>query len=133
MYIPCAIDALPPLLLIRLLTCSSMWWRWSASAEMYRIFNITKLRVIAVHRPSKVSIPFFDSDVTEWLGNSIGPKRMDALAGYFLPEAFFYRVKRRLSTSVKSILEANRDELMLLVRQKKCLDQTEPPFGDTSV
>lgn len=91
----------------------------SFDGDVSDIINTTKLRAIAVHRPSKKNIPFFDSDVAEWLGNRLGPKRMDALSDYFLPDAFLDRAKRRPSTSVQSILEADREELMQLIRQKK--------------
>jgi hypothetical protein len=57
--------------------------------------------------------------VAEWLGNRLGPKRMGALSDYFLPEAFLDRARRRPSMSVRSILEAGREELMQLIRQKK--------------
>lgn len=91
----------------------------SFDGDVSDIINTTKLRAIAVHRPSKQNFPFFDSDVAEWLGNRLGPKRMDALSDYFLPEAFMDRARRRPSTSVRSILEADREELMQLIRQKK--------------
>ncbi|MGX6571344.1 hypothetical protein [Cupriavidus necator] len=91
----------------------------SFDGDVSDIINTTKLRAIAVHRPSKKNFPFFDSDVAEWLGNRLGPKRMDALSDYFLPEAFMDRARRRPSTSVRSILEADREELMQLIRQKK--------------
>jgi hypothetical protein len=91
----------------------------SFDGDVSDIINTTKLRAIAVHRPSKMNIPFFDSDVAEWLGNRLGPKRMDALSDYFLPEAFLDRAQRRPSTSVQSILEADRNKLMQLIRQKK--------------
>lgn len=91
----------------------------SFDGDVSDIINTTKLRAIAVHRPSKKNIPFFDSDVAEWLGNRLGPKRMDTLSDYFLPEAFLDRAKRRPLTSVQSILEADREELMQLIRQKK--------------
>lgn len=83
------------------------------------IINTTKLRAIAVHRPSKQNFPFFDNDVAEWLGNRLGPKRVEALSDYFLPEASFDRARRRPKMSVESILEAGREELMQLIRQKK--------------
>ncbi|MFM0646606.1 hypothetical protein PQR14_19955 [Paraburkholderia bryophila] len=44
---------------------------------------------------------------------------MDTLSYYFLPEAFLDRARRRSSTSARSILEANREELMQLTRKKK--------------
>jgi hypothetical protein len=83
------------------------------------IINTTRLRAMAVHRPSKRTFPFFDSDVAECLGNRLGPKRMGALSEYFVPEAFLDRASRRPSISVRSILEADREELMRLIRQKK--------------
>lgn len=91
----------------------------SFDGDVSDIINTTKLRAIAVHRPSKRTFPFFDSDVAEWLGNRLGPKRMDALSDYLLPEAFLDRARRRPSTSVRSILEADREQLMFLIRQKK--------------
>ncbi|WP_025601338.1 hypothetical protein [Burkholderia sp. WSM2230] len=91
----------------------------SFDGDVSDIINTTKLRAIAVHRPSKRNFPFFDSDVAEWLGNRLGPKRMDALSGYFLPEAFLDRARRRPATSVRSVLEADRDKLMHLIQQKK--------------
>lgn len=91
----------------------------SFDGDVSDIINTTKLRAIAVHQPSKMNIPFFDSDVAEWLGNRLGPKRMDALSDYFLPEAFLDRGQRRPSTPVQSILEADRDKLMQLIRQRK--------------
>lgn len=91
----------------------------SFDGDVSDIINTTKLRAIAVHRPSKKSFPFFDSDVAEWLGNRVGPKRMGALSEYFLPEAFLDRARRRSSTSVRAILEADREKLMYLIRQKK--------------
>lgn len=91
----------------------------SFDGDVSDIINTTKLRAIAVHRPSKKNFPFFDSDVAEWLGNRLGPKRMGALSDYFLPEAFLDRARRRPSTSVRSILEADREQLMQLIRQKK--------------
>ncbi|WCM21128.1 hypothetical protein NDK50_06635 [Paraburkholderia bryophila] len=120
MYIPRALDAL-----------TSVTPDQSSHADFYvaevlsfdgdvsDIINTTKLRAIAVHRPSKKNFPFFDSDVAEWLGNRLGPKRMDALSHYFLPEMFLDRARRRSSTSARSILEANRAELMQLIRKKK--------------
>jgi len=91
----------------------------SFDGDVSDIINTTKLRAIAVHRPSKRHIPFFDNDVAEWLGNRIGPKRMGALSSYFLPDAFLDRARRRPSTSVRSILEADREELMQLIRKRK--------------
>jgi hypothetical protein len=91
----------------------------SFDGDVSDIINTTKLRAIAVHRPSKQSFPFFDSDVAEWLGNRLGPKRMDALSDYFLPDAFLSRARRRPSTSVQSILEADRERLRQLIRQMK--------------
>jgi hypothetical protein len=91
----------------------------SFDGDVSDIINTTKLRAIAVHRPSKKTFPFFDSDVAEWLGNRLGPKRMDALSDYFLPEAFLDRARRRPSMSVQSILEADREQLMQLIRKKK--------------
>ncbi|MEZ2308453.1 hypothetical protein AB6809_17610 [Paraburkholderia sp. RCC_158] len=91
----------------------------SFDGDVSDIINTAKLRAIAVHRPSKKNFPFFDSDVAEWLGNRLGPKRMGALSDYFLPEAFLDRARRRPSMSVRSILEAGREELMQLIRQKK--------------
>ncbi len=60
----------------------------SFDGDVSDIINTTKLRAIAVHRPSKKSFPFFDNDVAEWLGNRVGPKRMDALSDYFSPVDF---------------------------------------------
>ncbi len=91
----------------------------SFDGDVSDIINTTKLRAIAVHRPSKMILPFFDSDVAEWLGNRLGPKRLGALSVYFLPKAFLDRASRRPSTSVRSVLEADREQLMHLIRQKK--------------
>ena len=91
----------------------------SFDRDVSDIINTTKLRAIAVHRPSKRNFPFFDRDVAKWLGNHLKSKRMDALADYFLPEAFLDRAKRRPSMSVRSILEADRENLMQLIRRKK--------------
>jgi len=91
----------------------------SFDGDVSDIINTTKLRAIAIHRPSKKSIPFFDNDVAEWLGNRLGPKRAVALWEYFIPEAFLDRAKRRPSISVKSILEENRTQLMQLIQKKK--------------
>jgi len=91
----------------------------SFDGDVTDIINTTKLRAIAVHRPSKMTIPFFDSDVAEWLGNRLGPKRMNTLSDYFLPDAFIDRAKRRPRVSVRSILEADRTHLTQLIQQLK--------------
>ncbi|MBY4674950.1 hypothetical protein K6W12_30450 [Burkholderia multivorans] len=91
----------------------------SFDGDVSDIINTTKLRAIAVHRPSKKNFPFFDSDVAEWLGNRLGPKRMGALSDYFLPEAFLDRARRRPAMSARSILEADREKLIHLIQQKK--------------
>lgn len=91
----------------------------SFDGDVSDIINTTKLRAIAVHRPSKRVLPFFDSDVAEWLGNRLGPKHMDTLSKYFLPEAFLDRARRRPTMSVGSILERDRAQLTQLIRQKK--------------
>lgn len=91
----------------------------SFDGDVTDILNTTKLRSIAVHRPSKINLPFFDSEIDEWLGNRLGPKRMDALSDYFLPEAFHDRARRRPSISIQSILAADREKLMQLIQQKK--------------
>jgi hypothetical protein len=91
----------------------------SFDGDVSDIINTTKLRAIALHRPSGMTLPFFDNDVAEWLGNRLGPKRMDALSVYLQPEAFLDRARRRTSTAVRSILEADRERLMQLIRQKR--------------
>ena len=91
----------------------------SFDGDVSDIINTTKLRAIAVHRPSKKNFPFFDSDVAEWLGSHIRLKRMDALVDHFTPKAFLDRAKRRHSASIQSILEADSEKLMQLIRQKK--------------
>lgn len=91
----------------------------SFDGDVSDIISTTKLRAIAVHRPSKKNFPFFDSDVAEWLGNRLGPKRMGALSDYFLPEAFLDRARRRPAMSARSILEADREKLIHLIQQKK--------------
>lgn len=91
----------------------------SFDGDVSDIINTTKLRAIAVHRPSKMNFPFFDSDVAQWLGNLLRPKRMDALSAYFLPEAFLDRARRRPSTSIQSVLEADRERLMQLIQKQK--------------
>lgn len=91
----------------------------SFDGDVSDIINTTKLRAMAVHRPSKQNFPFFDNDLAEWLGNRLGPKRMEAVSDYFLPEAFLDRARRRPSTSVRSILEADREKLIQLIRKKK--------------
>lgn len=91
----------------------------SFDGDVSDIINTTKLRAIAVHRPSKTNIPFFDSDVAEWLGNHLGAKRMGSLMDCFLQDAFLDRAKRRPSTSLQSILKSDRDKLMQLILQKK--------------
>ncbi|CAB3713109.1 hypothetical protein [Trinickia soli] len=87
--------------------------------DVLDIINTTKLRAIAVHRPSKKTFPFFDSDVAEWLGNRLGPKRMPALMEYFSTQAFVDRARRRPLISIGSILEANREELMRMIGRRK--------------
>jgi hypothetical protein len=87
----------------------------SFDGDVSDIINTTKLRAIAVHRPSKKNFPFFDSDLAEWLGNRLGPKRMDVLSDYFSTEAYFDRAKRMPSKSIKDILETSREELMVLI------------------
>jgi hypothetical protein len=89
----------------------------SFDGDVSDIINTTKLRAIAVHRPSKRNYPFFDNDVAEWLGNRLGPKRMNTLSDYFLTEAYFDRAKRRPSNSIQNILEKNREELMMLIHK----------------
>lgn len=91
----------------------------SFDGDVSDIIRTTKLRAIAIHRPSKKNFPFFDSNVAEWLGNRLGPKRMGELSDYFLPEAFLDRSRRRPSMSVRPILEADREQLMHLIRQRK--------------
>lgn len=91
----------------------------SFDGDVSDIIATTKLRAMAVHRPSKRHVPFFDSDVAEWLGNRIGPKRMDCLSDYLLPEAFLDRARRRPTSSVRSILEADRERLMELIRHRR--------------
>lgn len=90
----------------------------SFDGDVSDIIRTTKLRAIAVHRSSKMNLPFFDNDVAEWLGNRLGPKRMDALAAYFEPDAIEDRARRRPSASVHSILEADRERLMQMIRRK---------------
>ncbi|BEU65756.1 hypothetical protein MAFF301069_03110 [Ralstonia pseudosolanacearum] len=90
----------------------------SFDGDVSDIINTTKLKAIAIHRPTKSNFPFFDNDVAEWLGNRLGLKRMEALSDYFRPDAFLDRARRRPSMSVRSILEADREMLMQLIRQK---------------
>ncbi|CUI41736.1 Uncharacterised protein [Achromobacter xylosoxidans] len=91
----------------------------SFDGDVSDIINTTKLRAIAVHRPSKMNLPFFDNDVAEWLGNRLAPKRMDSLSDLFQLEAIFDRKRQRNSTSVRCILEADRERLMQLIKKKK--------------
>ncbi|CAJ0784755.1 hypothetical protein [Ralstonia chuxiongensis] len=91
----------------------------SFDGDVSDIINTTKLKAIAIHRPTKSNFPFFDSDVAEWLGNRLGPKRMHALTDYFRADAFLDRAGRRPAMSVRSVLEADRQKLMQLIRQKK--------------
>jgi hypothetical protein len=89
----------------------------SFDGDVTDIINTTKLRAIAVHRPSKRNFPFFDSDVAEWLGNRIGSKRMATISDFFSSDAFFDRATRRQPDSIQVVLEANRKELMRLIRE----------------
>lgn len=89
----------------------------SFDGDVSDIIRTTKLRAIAVHRSSKMNLPFFDNDVAEWLGNRLGPKRTDALAAYFEPDAIVDRARRRPSASVHSILEADRERLMQMIHR----------------
>jgi hypothetical protein len=91
----------------------------SFDGDVSDIINTTKLRAIAIHRPSKKNFPFFGNDMAEWLGNRVGSKHMATLESYFLPEAFFDRAKRRPSTSIRSILKADREKLIQLTQQKR--------------
>jgi len=91
----------------------------SFDGDVSDIINTTKLRAIAIHRPSKRNFPYFDNDVAEWLGNRLGPKRMGAVSDYFLPDAYLDRARRRPSAAVRSILEADREKLMHLIQQRK--------------
>lgn len=91
----------------------------SCDRDVADIMDTTKLKALAVHRPSKQCFPFFDNDVATWLGNGVGQKRMDSLSEYLRPEAFVDRAMRRPSVAVKSILEAEREELLHLIKAKK--------------
>lgn len=91
----------------------------SFDGDVSDIINATKLKAIAIHRPSRINLPFFDNEVAEWLGNRIGPKRMDALSAYFDEAAFQDRARRRPSLSIQSVLRAEREKLVQLIQQKK--------------
>ena len=89
----------------------------SCDGDVSDIINTTKLRAIAVHRPTKMNLPFFDSDIAEWLGNRVGPRRMSSLSDYFLPNAVLDRANRRHAASVQNTLQEDREEFMQLIRQ----------------
>lgn len=91
----------------------------SFDGDVSDIVDTTKLRAIAIHRPSKKNLPIFDSDVAEWLGNSLGAKRLDALSVYFEEDAFIDRAQRRPLVSIPSILEADRELLQQLIRKRR--------------
>jgi hypothetical protein len=82
------------------------------------ITRATKLRAIAVHRPTKTNYPFFDSDVVEWLGGHIGEKRMIELEECFQPTGFLSRANRRSRETVRRVLEEDRAQLLHLIKSR---------------
>jgi len=120
MYIPRALDALTAITPNRTTNMDFYVAEiLTFDGDVSEIMDTTKLRAIAVHRPSGRNYPFLDKDVPEWLGNYLDPKRMDAISDYFLMEAYFSRAIRRPSKSVRSILESSREELMMLIHKIK--------------
>jgi hypothetical protein len=118
MYIPRALDALTAITPDQPLSVDFYFPEiLSFDGDVTDIINTTKLRAIAIHGPTKKNIPFFDSDIAEWLGNRVGSKRMDALSEYFLIDAFLDRAKRRSSKSAQEILLGNQVELMSLIQK----------------
>jgi len=83
------------------------------------IINTTKLRALAVHRPSRMNMPFFDNEVAEWLGNRIGSKHLDGLVDTLDPAAALERAARRPSISFERILQRDRAHLMRLVAERR--------------
>lgn len=76
----------------------------------------SRLRALAVHRPTMMCFPFFDNDVAEWIGNRVGTKRLRLLEPLFQPEAFIDRAQRRDPSLVQELVRDSRDQLAHLLR-----------------
>jgi transcriptional regulator GlxA family with amidase domain len=63
-----------------------------------------------------MNFPFFDSDVAEWIGNRLGPKRMSQVAEHFQPDAFKDRAQRRDPSALQSLLHEGREKLAHILR-----------------
>jgi hypothetical protein len=80
------------------------------------ILKTTQLRALAVHRPTMRVMPFFNSDIAGWLGNRVGDKRMEELQDLFSQEASEVRASRRSPGRIREVLEADRQQLLKMLR-----------------
>lgn len=83
------------------------------------ILAATRLRALAIHRPTKAYFPFFDRDVREWLSDHIGAKRTRTISASLSEEGFIDRANRRHAVSVCSIIESDREKLLHLIQRRK--------------
>ena len=85
-------------------------------ADVCGMIRTSRVRALAVHRPTMMNFPFFDGDVAEWVGNRLGPKRMSHLAEHFKPDAFKDRAQRRDPSALQSLLQECREQLAHILR-----------------
>jgi hypothetical protein len=82
------------------------------------ILDTTKLRAIAIHQPTRTSYPFFENDLSKWLGDRVAPNRMAEMEGFFQPAGFMTRASRRSRETIESVLEEDRDRLLHLIKRQ---------------
>lgn len=85
--------------------------------DLSDVIRLTELRAVAINLGSHRAFPFFNSELTSWLTDLIGKKRMASFAEYLDEDAFNHRADQRRVDNIQRILAEDRRRLLQLTKK----------------